>query len=449
MTQTLRYWYWLLTTFVKKHKLVILPAALIGALFFSQVPRLLAIMPSPKPVERIGRVGNFTLTTLPQDIQQKISRGLTKIDESGRPQPDLASEWQVIDDGRTYIFTLRDDIYWQDGTPVLSSDIDYNINDVTTEILDDKTIVFRLQEAFTPFPTIVSQPIFKRERQNYFQVLNRTQIYGTGDYQLKSVQTEGGSLTEIHLESDKDKIHYYFYNTEQSAILGFKLAEVDVLENMSNIGELADWNTVKIDKIQTFDQYTSILFNVTDPNLADKQIRQALAYMIPKTDDDTRRATSPISAKSWAFNPNVKPYEYSPENARSLLEGMKTDFTLELTTTPSFVHLADEIKKSWSLLGIDVQVKVVNMPNTNDYQALLIGQQIPPDPDQYVYWHSTQDMNITNYESPKVDKLLEDGRKEADDEARKEIYINFQRFIVEDTPAIFLYYLDQYRVERL
>ena len=32
--------------------------------------------------------------------------------------PDVAASWQVLDNGRRYIFYLRDDVFWSDGRPV-------------------------------------------------------------------------------------------------------------------------------------------------------------------------------------------------------------------------------------------------------------------------------------------------------------------------------------------
>ena len=160
------------------------------------------------------------------------------------------------------------------------------------------------------------------------------------------------------------------------------------------------------------------------------------------------RALGPESPKSWAFNPKVKPYDYSLDTAKSLLENLQTDFTLELITTPTYQALAEKIKTSWEQLGITVKIKVLNLPDTNNYDALLVGQQIPQDPDQYLLWHSTQVGNITGYQNAKVDKLLEDGRKEVDPAKRKEIYLDFQRFLVEDTPAAFISYLDSVTIKR-
>ncbi|MCG2691827.1 hypothetical protein L6272_03300, partial [Microgenomates group bacterium] len=93
------------------------------------------------------------------------------------------------------------------------------------------------------------------------------------------------------------------------------------------------------------------------------------------------------------------------------------------------------------------KVKIVNSIDP-DFQALLVAQEIPLDPDQHALWHSTQDTNITHYSDLKIDKLLEDGRKISDQAKRKEIYQDFQRFLLEDSPAIFLSYPTTYTISR-
>jgi oligopeptide transport system substrate-binding protein len=39
--------------------------------------------------------------------------------------PDVAARWQVLDGGRRYVFHLRDDVSWSDGTPVTAHDFEY------------------------------------------------------------------------------------------------------------------------------------------------------------------------------------------------------------------------------------------------------------------------------------------------------------------------------------
>ena len=106
------------------------------------------------------------------------------------------------------------------------------------------------------------------------------------------------------------------------------------------------------------------------------------------------------------------------------------------------------IAKDWEKVGIKVNLQVISQI-PSDYQAFLAIFDIPDDPDQYSMWHSTQTAtNITRYQDPRIDKLLEDGRSEINIDARKRIYFDFQRFLVEDSPAVFLYYPTIYTIGR-
>jgi peptide/nickel transport system substrate-binding protein len=65
------------------------------------------------------------------------------------------------------------------------------------------------------------------------------------------------------------------------------------------------------------------------------------------------------------------------------------------------------------------------------------------DPDQYNLWHSLKkdypDLNLSGYEYDRVDILLEEGRTELSRTVRKEKYDLFQKYLMDDAPAILLY----------
>jgi oligopeptide transport system substrate-binding protein len=53
----------------------------------------------------------------------QLYAGLTRLDERGGAYPSLASGWEVSDDGLTYSFTLRDDLVFSDGSPLVAEDV--------------------------------------------------------------------------------------------------------------------------------------------------------------------------------------------------------------------------------------------------------------------------------------------------------------------------------------
>jgi len=62
------------------------------------------------------------------------------------------------------------------------------------------------------------------------------------------------------------------------------------------------------------------------------------------------------------------------------------------------------------------------------------------DPDSSAYCHSEGLSNSSAYANPEVDKLLEQGKAEADEKQRKEIYDHVQAWVQKDVPLLTLYY---------
>jgi peptide/nickel transport system substrate-binding protein len=175
-------------------------------------------------------------------------------------------------------------------------------------------------------------------------------------------------------------------------------------------------------------------------------------YAIDKESFDGERAYGPLSPTSWAYNPQVKTYSYDKLRAKELVEELDEeqtkDLEIKLVTTPILLPTAERIAKYWEAIGVKTVLQVSSgIPA--DYQALLAVFEIPKDPDQYSIWHSTQiSTNISNYQNPRIDKLLEDGRAELTIVERSKIYLDFQRFLVEDSPAAFLYHPVAYKIIR-
>jgi len=53
----------------------------------------------------------------------QLYAGLTRLDERGEPYPSLASGWSISADGLTYEFSIRDDLAFSDGTPLVAEDV--------------------------------------------------------------------------------------------------------------------------------------------------------------------------------------------------------------------------------------------------------------------------------------------------------------------------------------
>src|SRR4030042_4941455 len=109
-----RYILRLVSAFASRFKLLIFLSIILGvALFFSL--RIFLPFIFSGDTQRLGLVGRYTSATLPTGVLRMISGGLTKLDDSGMVEPDLAASWETPDKGKTWIFKLRDGATWQDG----------------------------------------------------------------------------------------------------------------------------------------------------------------------------------------------------------------------------------------------------------------------------------------------------------------------------------------------
>ncbi|OGV95850.1 hypothetical protein A2W24_02230 [Microgenomates group bacterium RBG_16_45_19] len=444
----LRRWYWLSSGFLKKYRLGIFISLLIGVSAFLASLRLVPIM-SFKPTYHLGRVARLQVNQLPLDIQYLLSTGLTKIEANGQVSLSAAQSMDVSPDGKTYTFTLKPGLTWSDGTLVNTADLELKPSDVTVETPTASTIIFTLKEPFAPFPSVVSQPLLKKVTTG--RLWPRSRLIGLYQPVITDIQTKQSFVDQVRLEFTDKTYVYHFYPTEADSLTAFKLGQVDAITSLTR-PYLTDWSSVVIDQTPQPNRYVALFFNTARPELQDKTVRQMLNYATPK-DFTTERVISPIARSSWVYNPQVKPYPYQPQTAKDLLSKLQTSqpgyqpqFTL--TTTPAYAQTAQAIAAAWADIGLVVDLKIVPFPDPTDYQIMLIGQQIPDDPDQYALWHSTQGTNISRYQNPKIDKLLEDGRKELNPQKRQEIYQEFQRFLVEDSPAVFLYTLPNFNLSR-
>lgn len=434
----LRFGLRLLIAFLSKYYLPILIGVVLGVAIFTLSPHLLPYLPKMRSTLTIAVVGRYTSTEIPYSIQQKISLGLTTVSPAGLPVPGLATSWTMDASGKSYTFNLAPSLKWQDGSPIKSRDINYHFKDTDFIYPSDSQIVVNLKEPYSPLPVVLSRPAFK------------TGLLGAGSYKVSHLKRTGETIDSLTLVPTDSKarlprLRYFFYSSEQQARLAFKLGTVNYLEDIQDPADLAEWPAIRVSPFVQNDRYIGIFFNT---QMVEKSLRQALAYAIDKS-RWPNRAYGPLSPASWAYNPDVKPYDLDLGRAKQLLAkvGKKPDKII-LTTLSVYLPDAEAIRNDWQALGIPTEVQVVPEIPT-DFTALIIGQKIPLDPDQYSLWHSTQGTNISHFNHPRADKFLEDGRKALDQQTRKNIYLDFQKFISEELPVIFLYHPTTYFISRI
>ncbi len=382
-----------------------------------------------------GIVGVYTTHNLPPTVTNLISQPLVTLDATGHPQPALAESWQVNNDATEYTFTLRDNLTWSDGTKLKASDLSFNLPNISVSYPDDKTLLFHVNEPYSPLPSLLTNPVLKNDR-----------LIGLGKYQVRSVDFDADRVKVTRmvltpLQSGLPDVTIRFYQDEKTAKTAFWIGEIQAVIGLSDLSDIPNTPVVEVKGYTNFQKMVAVFFNTKDPLLADKNLRKALSFATPKFDAESY-AKTPIPPQSWAYNNQVRDYIGHLDQAKPFFEKVKIDkgTKLVLTTTPQLQPQAEKIVQGWKSLGIEAVTRVESGVPQN-FQATLLAQTILPDPDQYLLWHSTAARtNIAKYKSDRVDKDLEDARKTADQQTRTDRYIDFQKVLADDMPATFLYF---------
>lgn len=213
-----------------------------------------------------------------------------------------------------------------------------------------------------------------------------------------------------------------------------------------------------------------IAFNFDDPILAHREVRQALAYAVDRgalikylLKGQARPASSLLPPNHWAYEPNVRQYDYDPARAEQLLDaaglhrgadGIRFHIALKTSTDASTRLMAEAIADQWKRVGVALELRSMELATFYSdithgsfqlYTLRWVGGNNDPDIFQYVF--SSKKMppdgaNRGHYRNPQLDALLDQEHVEMDREKRKAILSQIQKIVAEDEPYIDLWYPD-------
>lgn len=423
---------WLFTGFFKKYGKLIIFTILVSVFAIIILNKIANKLPKPKENIRVALIGQFSSNQLPSKVLNLLNAGLISFNESYEPIPNIAESWATSDEDKTYTFKLFPNKKWSDGQLLTADNIKINIPNIKVESPDKYTLTFSIPTKFSPFVSLLNIPLVNNDGKV------------AGEYSIKLKQKSSGILTQIILESAKRKIIFLTYPTAKQALVAYKLGQVDNVLELPEELKMEANGYGQLNSQSLSSQVVTLIFNQTDPNLKEKNIRQAIAYLIKDKTFGNKEALTTINPISWGYNPLVKTYPFNPQKAKDLIKGK---ITLELATTPDLLKIAENIKAQLDSDIFEIIIKVVTS-TPDQFQLFLTIYNIPTDPDQYRDWHSTQSTNIGHSNSEKLDKLLEDGRVTTDTKQRKAIYFDFQKTFAEELPALPLFHPTVFDITR-
>ncbi|MDP8908450.1 MAG: ABC transporter substrate-binding protein, partial [Chloroflexota bacterium] len=461
--------------------------------------------PTPAPAASPGgkiTVGlNSDLSTLDphkstaavdRQVFQLVYDKLVDIDEKLNIVPQLATAWEITDDGKTYTFTLVEGATFHDGTPFNAEAVKINfermldqatasprrseIQQVTkVEAPDAKTVVLTLSQPFAPLLATLSDRagmiISPKALAEKGDDLARQPV-GTGAFSF--VEWVRGDHVTVKKNPNYwqkglpylDEVTYKPITEATQRLTGLKTNQLQMVDQIAG----KDVEATKKDRSLVLSDVPSLGFSYITlhhgkPPFDNKALRQAVAYSLDRDGinkvvffNTGQPGQTPIPPSSWAFDPSVAPYKQNYDTVRQKLsEGGKPNgfsFTMLVTNSPEGIQLAEVYKAQLGEAKIVANIELLEFAtlldrfNKGEFEAVSLGWSGRPDPDgnTYNYFHSKGGSNRGAYNNPEVDKLLEQARAVADPAQRKQFYTQATKIIAEDVPQVFVRYPAEIKV---
>lgn len=417
----------------------------------------------------------------------------------------LTEKFQVSKDSLTWIFYLKKGVTFSDGHDFDAEDVlftyhalsDPHTNTVRgymmdqvekVEMIDRYTVRFVLKAPYPDFLTstmagmrILPAHLFEGTDINT-NPYNHHPV-GTGPFKLQEWVHDSHAVfvarDDYHQDRPYlDRVVYKVVSNSNSLLAAAEAGDVDYApvpsSEVERLKRRAAAEGLKLYQRQDF-AYSFVAFNLQRKIFQDQRVRKALALAVYKPaiikvayfNQGEPATSNVVPGISWAYNPNIPPYEYDLNEAKRLLEeagwhegpdgirqkdGQRLTFTLTTNKGSTGRERSQKLLQVfWKKLGVDVKLDAIayvpfitdHVKNKKFDAIVLSWTGMGPDPDDYSLFHSSQidaGFNVTSYSNPEVDELLVKGRTTMSIEERKPIYYRIQRLIHDDYPYIFLRY---------
>ena len=337
-----------------------------------------------------------------RDLCGLIFSGLTRLNEFGEAQPDLAETWIASPDGLTYTVKIRDTARWHDGIMVDAEDVVFTAQllqapdfpgradigalwqTIKVAKIDDQTVRFVLSQPIASFPDFLSIGLLPRHvlsttnAANIDKVPFNLQPIGTGGWKLTNVASAGTRVSAITLEPVSrdnvthkpflDKIILRYYTSPQAVFEAFRIGEIDGTGGLTPdlMNRLIGRDDLTIHTTELA-RSVSVFINTRKDSgtvaLSEKPVRQALMYALDR-DRLVREALagqavvadSLFIPDTWAYHTGVKKYTTNALRAVELLRGAGYELRA-VAPSPREVWQKDGEALSFTLLTPDDPVR--------------------------------------------------------------------------------------------
>jgi ABC-type transport system substrate-binding protein len=429
-------------------------------------------------------------------LQGNVYDTLVTYDVHGNIAPALAASWSQPQP-TLYIFSLRRNVTFHDGTPFTAADVLYSFKRIldpqtkatrekefeelieSVQARGDDAVEVRLRHPSATFLDILAgRETFIVSRRwaeaggDFKKAMN-----GTGAFRLASYEPNVRYILERFPKAwdpaSLDRVELAPILDDRARVNALKSGQADFIEYLPWQDTEFLMRSRDFRVYRGFEVFNMIRLNPTRPPLVNLKVRQALNFAI-------NRETVSLTAfggqaqlmdgfllrkDAWAYNPETsKVWTYDPQRALALLKdaGLQRpqDLHLVLDSANLTVHLdtaqvVATMLRSW---GATVDLKINDVATlfqkrvTGDYTMMMDGLSLPwADPDFYYrYFHSTGTAYAAavKFKNARLDQLLEEGQRITDRNKRRAVYADVERILFQEAPWIFVVWRPQAEAAR-
>ena len=362
----------------------------------------------------------------------QLFNGLVQMDEQLNVIPCIAKNWTITDSATTYIFSLREDVYFHkhklfgaDSTrTVKAQDFEYSFNRLADEALaspgswvlnkvkdytaiNDSTFQIKLKQPFPAFLGLLTMKycsVVPKEIVEHYGSEFRSHPIGTGPFKFKrweeniklvfrrnsnyfEVDEAGNALP--YLES----IAITFLPDKQSEFLQFAQGNIDFVsgldasykdELLTSVGDLRDQYIEDVNMIRgpyLNTEYLAFFMETEVSEIQALNLRKAINFGFDRSKMITYLRNGIGVPANGGFIPKGLPgfnetigYTYQPDIAKKLVSEFKQATGIEnpeitLTTTSNYLSFCEFIQRELQKTGLAVNIDVVPASTLKDAKA--------------------------------------------------------------------------------
>jgi peptide/nickel transport system substrate-binding protein len=440
----------------------------------------------------------FATDSQSQRIDGLLFSGLLERDNQMNFHGDLAESWSTPDP-LTYVFHLRRGVRFHDGRALTATDVkatfEFIMNPAnkspkrgalrmvtSIETPDDATVIFHLSQPFASFSVNLIPSAIGIVPANAGADFSRHPI-GSGPFRFvqqsqdeevvvernPQYSRDAAQITRVRFRVVPDGVVRALELRKGSADLEMSSLSPDIIPVLARQPDLA-----VTDRPGT--NLTYLGFNLEDPVLSHREVRQALALATDREalvrfllHGQAKLAAGVLPPDHWAAEPNVAQYTYDPARAEQLLDaagfprkqdGVRLQLTLKCSTEEQARLIGAAVQEQWRRVGIQLELRPLELATLfsdvakGNFQITYqrwVGANTDPDFFEYAFSSKRfppEGANRGHYRSPRIDALTDQIRVEMNQEKRKALCSEVQKILAEDLPYLPMWFNDVVSVHR-